>query len=141
MKMVCDKFNLNIYDVINASRTKPFGFTTFLPGPGMGGHCIPIDPLFISWAAKKKGITANFIENSRKVNQMITSWIIKKVENINISGMKGFEIIAEGKEKEMQYQVLLFAPEKYYLIYGEAKTDQEKNLEIFKKVAKTFMVK
>lgn len=80
MKMVCDKFNLNIYDVINASRTKPFGFTTFLPGPGMGGHCIPIDPLFISWAAKKKGITPNFIENSRKVNQMITSWIIKKVE-------------------------------------------------------------
>jgi UDP-N-acetyl-D-glucosamine dehydrogenase len=80
MKMVCDKFNLNIYDVINASRTKPFGFTSFLPGPGMGGHCIPIDPLFISWAAKKKGITANFIENSRKINQRITNWIIQKVE-------------------------------------------------------------
>jgi UDP-N-acetyl-D-glucosamine dehydrogenase len=80
MKMVCDKFNLNIYDVINASRTKPFGFTSFLPGPGMGGHCIPIDPLFISWAAKKKGISANFIENSRKINQRITNWIIQKVE-------------------------------------------------------------
>ena len=70
-----------------------------------------------------------------------TEAIIKKVENITISDMKGFEIIAEGKEKEMQYQVILFAPEKYYLIYGEAKTDLEKNLEIFKKVAKTFMVK
>tara|TARA_B100000029_G_C17492691_1_gene929697 strand:+ start:56 stop:1342 length:1287 start_codon:yes stop_codon:yes gene_type:complete len=80
MKMVCDKFNLNIYDVINASRTKPFGFTSFLPGPGMGGHCIPIDPLFISWAAKNKGIEANFIENSRKINLKITNWIIKKIE-------------------------------------------------------------
>ncbi len=82
MKMVCDKFNLNIYDIINASRTKPFGFTSFLPGPGMGGHCIPIDPLFISWAAKNKGIDTNFIENSRKINFKITNWIIKKIEKV-----------------------------------------------------------
>ena len=80
MKIICDKFNLNIYDVINASRTKPFGFTSFLPGPGIGGHCIPIDPLFISWAAKKKGVSSNFIENSKKINSEITKWIIKKIE-------------------------------------------------------------
>ena len=84
MKMVCDKFNINIYDIINASRTKPFGFTSFLPGPGMGGHCIPIDPLFISWAAKKKKVPTTFIQNSRKINEKITNWILKKIEkNIN----------------------------------------------------------
>ena len=89
MKMVCDKFNLNIYDVINASRTKPFGFTSFLPGPGMGGHCIPIDPLFISWAAERKKVPTTFIQNSRKINEKITNWILKKIEkNINPNNKK-----------------------------------------------------
>ena len=54
-KVICKKNNINIHDVISAASTKPFGFTTFNPGPGVGGHCIPIDPLFVSWYAKKRG--------------------------------------------------------------------------------------
>ena len=89
MKMISDKFNLNIYEIINASKTKPFGFTSFLPGPGMGGHCIPIDPLFISWSAKKKGFNARFIENSRIINNKIVSWILNKIEkNISVKNKK-----------------------------------------------------
>ncbi len=89
MKMISDKFNLNIYDIIDASKTKPFGFTSFLPGPGMGGHCIPIDPLFISWSAKKKGFNATFIENSRIINNKIVSWILNKIEkNFSVKNKK-----------------------------------------------------
>ena len=65
-KVICKKNNINIHDVISAASTKPFGFTTFNPGPGVGGHCIPIDPLFVSWYAKKRGSSADFIELARK---------------------------------------------------------------------------
>ena len=61
IKMITDKMKINIHDVINASSTKQFGFTKFIPGLGMGGHCIPIDPLFLSWAAKKIKATPNLL--------------------------------------------------------------------------------
>ena len=54
MKIILEKFNIDIYKVINAAKTKPFGFMPFLSGPGLGGHCIPIDPFLLSWKAKKK---------------------------------------------------------------------------------------
>ena len=79
MKMICDKLKININEVIDTCKTKSFGFTPFYPGPGMGGHCIPIDPLFISWIAHKKSVSSEFIENSRKVNFQITRWIINKI--------------------------------------------------------------
>ena len=56
MKILCHKLKLNIFDVINAAKTKPFGFQTFYPGPGVGGHCIPVDPYYLSWVAKKEKI-------------------------------------------------------------------------------------
>ena len=80
MKMICEKIGINILDVIKISKTKTFGFTPFYPGPGMGGHCVPVDPLFISWIAKKKNISAKFIESSRKINFEVTNWIINKVD-------------------------------------------------------------
>ena len=49
MKIICDKLSLNIYEVIEAAKTKPFGFSAFYPGPGLGGHCVPIDPFYLSW--------------------------------------------------------------------------------------------
>ena len=52
-KIICDKMKINIFEIINNAATKPFGFTKFLPGPGIGGHCIPIDPYYLSWASKK----------------------------------------------------------------------------------------
>ena len=81
MKMICDKLSIDIREVIETCKTKPFGFTPFYPGPGMGGHCIPIDPLFISWIAKKRNVSSEFIENSSRVNFQITKWIIHKIMN------------------------------------------------------------
>ena len=81
IKMITDKININIYDVINASATKPFGFTKFVPGPGMGGHCIPIDPLFLSWIAKKNQSDARFIDLARKVNLNVLKWTTRKIFN------------------------------------------------------------
>lgn len=79
IKMITDKMRINIHDVINASSTKQFGFTKFIPGPGMGGHCIPIDPLFLSWIAKKNKSNTKFIDLARQVNLDITKWINFKI--------------------------------------------------------------
>jgi len=87
-KVLCESKNINFHDVISAASTKPFGFRPFNPGPGVGGHCIPIDPLFVSWFAKKNGLTADFIELARKKNIEITNWVVKKIikrfKNLNI---------------------------------------------------------
>lgn len=80
MKILCDKLKINIFEVIKAASTKPFGFKPFFPGPGVGGHCIPVDPLFISYAAKKFNSKADYVLLSRKVNIDITKWIIKKIQ-------------------------------------------------------------
>lgn len=80
MKMITHKLNLNILEIINAASTKPFGFTPFSPGPGVGGHCIPIDPLFISYVAKKNKVSSNFIELARHVNLQTTDWIIRIIK-------------------------------------------------------------
>ena len=80
MKRLCDKMNINIFDVIKAAETKPFGFKPFYPGPGVGGHCIPVDPLFLSYTAKKLNINLDFILLARKVNLDITNWVIDKVK-------------------------------------------------------------
>ncbi len=82
MKIVCDKMKLNIFEVIKAASTKPFGFSPFYPGPGYGGHCIPIDPFYLSWKSKKFGYTPKFIELSGKINNSMPSYVkdnIKKV--------------------------------------------------------------
>ena len=86
-KILCSRNNLNIHEVIDAASTKPFGFRPFKPGPGVGGHCIPIDPLFLSWYAKKKNISADFVELARKKNLNITKWILEKVLKI-FNGIK-----------------------------------------------------
>ena len=81
MKIICDKLGLKVMDIIDTAATKPFGFRPFAPGPGVGGHCIPIDPLFISWIANRHGVTSKFIDISRKTNLNITNWILKKIKN------------------------------------------------------------
>ena len=60
--MMCDRIGINVWEVIDAAATKPFGFMPFYPGPGLGGHCIPIDPFYLSWKTKQAGIEARFIE-------------------------------------------------------------------------------
>ena len=82
LKVVCEKVGLDINAVIDAASTKPFGYNAFRPGPGVGGHCIPIDPVFISWVAKKNNYRARFIELARRTNLNITQWTINKIINL-----------------------------------------------------------
>ena len=81
IKMFANKMNINFHNVIEAASTKPFGFTKFIPGPGTGGHCIPIDPIFISWTAKKYKFKTKFIELSAATNQKVTLWTINKIKS------------------------------------------------------------
>ena len=79
MKNICDKMNINIFDAIEAAGTKPFGFQKFYPGPGYGGHCIPIDPFILAWKAKKSGADAKFIRLSGVINERMPVKISKKI--------------------------------------------------------------
>ena len=79
MKLLCNKMKINIFEVINAAKTKPFGFQAFYPGPGYGGHCIPIDPFLLSWRAKQFKMETKFIELSGKVNEAMPSLIVSKI--------------------------------------------------------------
>jgi UDP-N-acetyl-D-glucosamine dehydrogenase len=79
MKILTNKLNVNIHDVVEAAGTKPFGFKKFSPGPGVGGHCIPIDPVFMQWVAKKNRQNAKFIELAAKMNTEVNNWIVKKI--------------------------------------------------------------
>ncbi|WP_026894446.1 nucleotide sugar dehydrogenase [Clostridiisalibacter paucivorans] len=84
MKMVADKMNIDIWEVINAAASKPFGFTPFYPGPGLGGHCIPIDPFYLTWKAKEYDVNTRFIELSGEINTMMPEWVVHKVmEGLN----------------------------------------------------------
>jgi UDP-N-acetyl-D-glucosamine dehydrogenase len=82
LKIACDNLNLDIYEIINLASTKPFGFSKFLPGPGTGGHCIPIDPIYFSWLSEKKGFKVKFIKLSAKINSFRTNWIISNIKKL-----------------------------------------------------------
>jgi UDP-N-acetyl-D-glucosamine dehydrogenase len=78
-KMICDKLNIDVLDVINAASSKNFGFKKFEPGPGWGGHCIPIDPFYLSWLSIKSGYEPKLIKNTGIINRNMPSWILKKI--------------------------------------------------------------
>ena len=79
LKLVLDRMNINIWEVIDAAKTKPFGFMPFYPGPGMGGHCIPIDPFYLSWKAKEYNTEAKFIELAGEINRKMTEHITHRI--------------------------------------------------------------
>ena len=79
LKMVADKMNIDINEVINAAATKPFGFTAYYPGPGLGGHCIPIDPFYLTWKAKEMGVNTRFIELAGEINSAMPVYVVSKV--------------------------------------------------------------
>ncbi len=79
LKMLFDKMGIDVWEVIRAAATKPFGFTAFYPGPGLGGHCIPIDPFYLSWKAKEYEQPTRFIELAGEVNCAMPEWVIHKV--------------------------------------------------------------
>ena len=97
--MMCDRLGIDVWEVIDAAATKPFGFMPFYPGPGLGGHCIPIDPFYLSWKTKQAGIEARFIELAGYINGQMPHFVVDKVQNaLNDAGkaVKGSRIHVMG---------------------------------------------
>jgi UDP-N-acetyl-D-glucosamine dehydrogenase len=81
LAMMCDRMNIDVWEIIDAAATKPFGFMPFYPGPGLGGHCIPIDPFYLSWKSKEAGIEARFIELAGYINGKMPEFVVEKVQS------------------------------------------------------------
>jgi UDP-N-acetyl-D-glucosamine dehydrogenase len=99
LKMLCDRMKIDIWEVIEASNTKPFGFQAFYPGPGLGGHCIPIDPFYLTWKAREFDFSTRFIELAGEINTNMPYYIVSKVmEALNTNGrsIKGSNILILG---------------------------------------------
>lgn len=99
LKAVADRMGLDIFEVINAAATKPFGFTPFYPGPGIGGHCIPIDPFYLTWKARAYGLHTRFIELAGEVNRAMPRYVVDKlIMALNDRGraLKGAKVLALG---------------------------------------------
>jgi len=81
MALMCDRMGIDVWEVIEAAATKPFGFMPFYPGPGLGGHCIPIDPFYLSWKTRQAGIEARFIELAGYINGQMPLFVVEKIQN------------------------------------------------------------
>jgi UDP-N-acetyl-D-glucosamine dehydrogenase len=81
MAIMCDRMGINVWEVIEAAATKPFGFMPFFPGPGLGGHCIPIDPFYLSWKTKQAGIEARFIDLAGYINGQMPHFVVDRIQN------------------------------------------------------------
>lgn len=99
MKIVADRMGIDIFEVIDAAKTKPFGFTAYYPGPGLGGHCIPIDPFYLTWKAREYGLHTRFIELSGEVNRAMPEYVVAKLmDGLNDNGksLKGSKVLVLG---------------------------------------------
>ena len=99
MALICDRLGIDVWEVINAAATKPFGFMPFYPGPGLGGHCIPVDPHYLSWKLKTMNYTARFIELASEINTSMPLHVVSKIADaLNDDGkaVKGSEIVVLG---------------------------------------------
>jgi UDP-N-acetyl-D-glucosamine dehydrogenase len=99
MKIIADRMHIDIYEIIRAAATKPFGFTPYYPGPGLGGHCIPIDPFYLTWKAREYGLHTRFIELAGEINSEMPRWVIGKVTdalNFRGSSVMGSRILVLG---------------------------------------------
>jgi UDP-N-acetyl-D-glucosamine dehydrogenase len=99
MAIMCDRLGVDVWEVIDAAATKPFGFMKFTPGPGLGGHCIPIDPLYLSWKLRALNYTARFIELASEINTNMPRYVVGKVQDaLNEQGkaLKGSRVLVLG---------------------------------------------
>ncbi|QDT99631.1 nucleotide sugar dehydrogenase [Gimesia aquarii] len=99
LKTLFDRMGIDVWEVIDAAKTKPFGFQAFYPGPGLGGHCIPIDPFYLSWLARKEGLTTRFIELAGEVNTRMPRYVIDRLAeflNQQAKPLKGSKICMLG---------------------------------------------
>jgi len=81
MKMLCQRMGIDVWEVIDAAKTKPFGFSAFYPGPGLGGHCIPIDPFYLTWIARKYGMSTRFIELAGEINASMPDYVLRRLSD------------------------------------------------------------
>jgi UDP-N-acetyl-D-glucosamine dehydrogenase len=94
-QVICDAFNIDVWEVIHACSTKPYGFTPFYPGPGLGGHCVPVDPFYLAWKARQLGVNTEFIELSGRVNAAMPNYVVLKVMrllNANHKALNGSRV-------------------------------------------------
>ncbi|VTR96339.1 udp-n-acetyl-d-glucosamine dehydrogenase : Nucleotide sugar dehydrogenase OS=Planctomyces limnophilus (strain ATCC 43296 / DSM 3776 / IFAM 1008 / 290) GN=Plim_4103 PE=3 SV=1: UDPG_MGDP_dh_N: UDPG_MGDP_dh: UDPG_MGDP_dh_C [Gemmata massiliana] len=99
LKVLYDRMSIDVWEVIDAAKTKPFGFQAFYPGPGLGGHCIPIDPFYLTWIARKYGLNTRFIELAGEVNTAMPAYVVSKVADaLNDAGkpVKGSKVLLLG---------------------------------------------
>lgn len=99
LKIICDHMNIDVWEVIKAAATKPFGFMPFWPGPGLGGHCIPVDPFYLTWKAKEFGVHTRFIELAGEINRSMPRYVVEKVQdclNVYSKPLKGSKILLLG---------------------------------------------
>jgi UDP-N-acetyl-D-glucosamine dehydrogenase len=99
LKVLFDRMGIDVWEVIEAAKTKPFGFQAFYPGPGLGGHCIPIDPFYLSWVARKHGFTTRFIELAGEINTSMPTYVVGRVADaLNDDGLavKGSKVLLLG---------------------------------------------
>ncbi len=99
LKVLYDRMGIDIWEVIDAASTKPFGFQAFFPGPGLGGHCIPIDPFYLSWIARKYGMATRFIELAGEINTAMPSYVMERIVNAlndRAKPLKGSRILLLG---------------------------------------------
>jgi UDP-N-acetyl-D-glucosamine dehydrogenase len=99
LKMTFDRMGIDIWEVIEAAKTKPFGFTPFYPGPGLGGHCIPLDPFYLSWKASEYGMWARFIELAGEINTSMPRYVVQKVAaglNAHRKSVRGSRVLVLG---------------------------------------------
>src|SRR5262245_20173047 len=99
LALMCDKMNIDVWEVVDAAKTKPFGFMAFYPGPGLGGHCIPIDPFYLSWKAKQTGFDPRFIELAGHINGAMPHYVVEKIGealNTKRKAINGSKILIAG---------------------------------------------
>lgn len=113
MKIVADRMGVDIFEVIDAAKTKPFGFTAYYPGPGLGGHCIPIDPFYLTWKAREYGLHTRFIELAGEINQSMPEYVTTKLsDTLNNAGktLKGSKILMLGVAYKMNVDDMRESP-------------------------------
>ncbi len=99
MAIICDKMGINVWEVIDAAKTKPYGFQAFYPGPGLGGHCIPLDPYYLTWKAREYDYHTKLIETSGEINNYMPQYIIErstKILNRYKKALNGSKILILG---------------------------------------------
>lgn len=99
MAMLCERMKINIWEVIDAARTKPYGFQAFYPGPGLGGHCIPLDPYYLSWKVREYAFHTSMIETSMMINDRMPEYCVQRVANIlndRSKALKGSKVLVLG---------------------------------------------